>query len=66
MTNVAHWISPHIMESLGWTLVHFLWQGTALAALFWILITTIRHAAIRYVAGVLVLVAMAAAPSLRT
>ena len=34
MTNFAHWISPELMRTLGWTLLHFIWQGAALAALF--------------------------------
>src|SRR6267142_6037896 len=30
MTNFAHWISPELMRTLGWTLLHFIWQGVAL------------------------------------
>ncbi len=33
MTTLTNWISPGAMQSLGWALLHFLWQGAALAAL---------------------------------
>ncbi len=33
MTSLASWVSPSVMRALGWALLHFLWQGTALAAL---------------------------------
>ena len=33
MTTLMNWLSPSAMQSLGWALLHFLWQGTALAAL---------------------------------
>ena len=28
-----NWLSPATMHSLGWALLHFLWQGAAIAAL---------------------------------
>ena len=31
--SLMNWLSPTAMHSLGWALLHFLWQGTALAAL---------------------------------
>ena len=31
--HLMNWVSPSAMQSLGWALLHFLWQGTALAAL---------------------------------
>src|SRR2546422_3972899 len=34
MSNFANWISPEVWRTLGWTLLHFLWQGGGLAALF--------------------------------
>ena len=30
-TSLMNWLSPTVMHSLGWALLHFLWQGTALA-----------------------------------
>src|SRR6202521_179808 len=32
MSNFANWISPELLRTLGWTLLHFLWQGAGLAA----------------------------------
>ncbi len=62
MNTLAHWISPETMQVLGWTLVHFLWQGAVLAALLWFALAAIRSASGRYVASVIVLVLMLVAP----
>src|SRR6266850_1917672 len=62
MTSITNWLSPTAMHSLGWTLVHFLWQGTALAALAAATMALCRRASARYVIGVSVLVLMLAAP----
>ncbi len=62
MTHFAGWISPQVMQTLGWALVHFLWQGLALAALVSIAMTLCRSAAARYAIGVAALVLMLAAP----
>ena len=62
MNTLAHWISLETIQVLSWTLVHFLWQGAALAALLWFVLTSIRNASGRYVASVIVLVLMLAAP----
>ncbi len=42
MNTLSHWISPETIQVLSWTLVHFLWQGAALAALLWFALTSIR------------------------
>jgi len=34
MSNFANWISPELLRTLGWTLLHFLWQGAGLAPRF--------------------------------
>src|SRR5260370_18596954 len=47
MTTLTNWLSPSAMHSLGWTLLHFLWQGTAVAALAAVLITLCRRASAR-------------------
>jgi beta-lactamase regulating signal transducer with metallopeptidase domain len=58
--NTQAWI-----EALGWTLVHFLWQGAAVAALLWIFLQVVssqRRPQLRYLAGcgsLLLLVALA-------
>jgi beta-lactamase regulating signal transducer with metallopeptidase domain len=62
MTSLTNWLSPSVMHSLGWTLLHFLWQGTAVAALAAVLMTLCRRASARYVLSVAALVLMLAAP----
>jgi beta-lactamase regulating signal transducer with metallopeptidase domain len=62
MTNFASWISPELMRVLGWTLLHFLWQGAGLAALFAVAMTVWRSAAARYAIAVGTLVLMMASP----
>lgn len=49
-------------ELIGWTLLHFLWEGAALALLLYIFIAFTRRPAIRYAAGLTTLVLMLAAP----
>jgi beta-lactamase regulating signal transducer with metallopeptidase domain len=62
MTNFAHWISPELMRVLGWTLLHFIWQGAALGALFAVAIAACRSAAARYAMAVGTLAVMIASP----
>src|SRR5260370_19279215 len=62
MTTLTNWLSPSAMHSLGWTLLHFLWQGTAVAALAAVLMTLCRRASARYVLAVGALALMLAAP----
>jgi len=62
MTNFAHWISPELMRTLGWTLLHFIWQGAALAALFAVAMAACRSAAVRYALAVGALALMMASP----
>lgn len=50
-------------EALAWALVHFLWQGAALAALCWLALRLLRSAEARYVSACAVLCLMAAAPA---
>jgi beta-lactamase regulating signal transducer with metallopeptidase domain len=63
MTTLTNWLSPSAMHALGWTLLHFLWQGTAVAALAAVLMTLCRRASARYVLTVGALVVMLAAPA---
>lgn len=58
----ASWLTPEAVRTLGWTLVHFLWEGAALALLLYILFAFTRSARVRYAAGVLTLALMTAAP----
>jgi beta-lactamase regulating signal transducer with metallopeptidase domain len=62
MTTLTNWISAGTMQSLGWALVHFLWQGTALAALAAVTMAIFRRPAVRYLIGVSTLVMMLVAP----
>src|SRR5208282_1992327 len=62
MTHFANWVSPDVMRTLGWALVHFLWQGLPLAALLSAAMAMCRSAAARYALGVGALVLMLAAP----
>jgi len=62
MTTLTNWISPGAMQSLGWALVHFLWQGTALGALAAVSMAVFRRPAVRYLIGIGGLVFMLVAP----
>src|SRR6266849_2473128 len=62
MSNFANWISPEVLRTLGWTLLHFLWQGAGLAALFAAACAVCRSAAARYALAVGTLVLMMVSP----
>ncbi len=61
-TTLMHWFSPGAMQSLGWALLHFIWQGTALAALAAAAMALCRRASTRYLLGVGALALMLLAP----
>ncbi len=62
MSHFANWISPEILRTLGWTLLHFLWQGAGLAALFAVAAAVCRNASTRYALAVSALVLMMVSP----
>src|SRR5467141_4138515 len=62
MSTVANWISPEVLRTLGWTLLHFIWQGAGLAALFAVGAAVCRSASARYALAVGALVLMLASP----
>jgi beta-lactamase regulating signal transducer with metallopeptidase domain len=62
MSNLASWISPEVLRTLGWTLLHFLWQGAGLAALFAATCAVCRSASARYALAVGALVLMLVSP----
>src|SRR2546429_7751085 len=62
MTNLLNWISPEVLRTLGWTLLHFLWQGAGLAALFAVAAAVCRSASARYALAVSALVLMMVSP----
>src|SRR5713101_3772695 len=62
MSNIATWLSPEVLRTLGWTLLHFLWQGAGLAALFAVAAAVCRSASARYALAVAALLLMLASP----
>jgi len=60
MTDLTSFIAPETLRTLGWSLLHFVWQGFALAAVASIAFTVFRRPSARYVVGVLTLLAMVA------
>lgn len=64
MTTLTNWISPGTMQSLGWALLHFLWQGTALAAIAAGAMAIARRPSTKYLVGMGALVLMLLAPVL--
>jgi len=62
MTNLLNWISPEVLRTLGWTLLHFIWQGAGLAALFAVATAVCRSAPARYALAVSALVLMTVSP----
>ena len=62
MTTLTNWISQGTMQSLGWALLHFLWQGTALAAIAAAAMAMFRKPGARYLIGIGMLGLMLAAP----
>ncbi len=61
-TTPINWISPSAMQALGWALLHFVWEGTALAALAAAAMAICRRTQVRYLLGVVALVLMLLAP----
>lgn len=56
--NWAYWLTPETVRTLGWTLVHFVWEGAALALLLYVFLAFTRTARVRYAAGVVTLALM--------
>jgi len=63
MTHFADWLSPATLRLLALALLHFLWQGAALAALAYALMALCRSAATRYAIAVAMLILMVSAPA---
>jgi beta-lactamase regulating signal transducer with metallopeptidase domain len=62
MTALSQWLSPQMLHALGWALLHFVWQGAALAALAAVAMAAFRNARTRYCVGVAALALMLAVP----
>jgi GWxTD domain-containing protein len=63
MNQLAAWIRTPMAQALGWTLVHFVWEGAVLAAALWAVLRVSRAAPARrrYAVASLILAAMPAA-----
>jgi beta-lactamase regulating signal transducer with metallopeptidase domain len=62
MIGFPQLLAPELLRTIGMTLIHFLWQGAALAALAAATLAATKRAAGRYVIGVVTLALMIAAP----
>ncbi len=62
MASLNSWLSPDVMQALGWALIHSLWQCAGAAALAASLMAFSRRAPVRYVIAVGALAVMLAAP----
>jgi beta-lactamase regulating signal transducer with metallopeptidase domain len=62
MTLPIDWLSATTLELLALSLLHFLWQGAALAALAYVLMAFCRSASARYATGLAVLILMLFTP----
>jgi beta-lactamase regulating signal transducer with metallopeptidase domain len=62
MIHLPEFLSPDLLRPLGLTLLHFIWQGAALAALAALAMALTKSASARYVLGIAALLAMVAAP----
>lgn len=63
MTSAGGWFAPETMRLVGMALLHFLWQGAAIAAVAFLAMSMVRRASAKYLVGVAMLVAMVAAPA---
>lgn len=61
-SSLTNDLASSTMHVVGWALLHFVWQGSALAALAAAAMALCRRASTRYVAGVVVLLLMWLAP----
>src|SRR5271154_581642 len=64
MSSLELWFTPDVTRAVALAILHFLWQGVALAALASAAMALSRNAATRYAIAVAVLALMVAAPAL--
>jgi len=62
MRDVAGWVNAETMRLMGMALLHFLWQGVAIAAAAFTGMTLVRRAAGKYVVAVAMLALMSVSP----
>ncbi len=63
MTALAHWLTPELTRTAAMTILHFVWQGAALAAIAAVAMALFRSASARYNIAVVLLVCMVAVPA---
>ncbi|MEQ1474460.1 MAG: M56 family metallopeptidase, partial [Candidatus Acidiferrum sp.] len=64
MTRIAGWANAETMRLVGIALLHFLWQGVAIAAAAFVAMSVVRRASAKYLVAVAMLAVMLAAPVL--
>ncbi len=64
MNAALHLFAPDALRTLGLSLLHFLWQGAAIAAVAAAALALARRASVRYSVGVAALLLMVATPIL--
>jgi beta-lactamase regulating signal transducer with metallopeptidase domain len=62
MTLLTDGLSPAVLRTLALSLLHFLWQGAAIAALAYVVLAVFRSAGTRYAIAVAALIAMLLSP----
>jgi GWxTD domain-containing protein len=58
MTLLETWVESPVAEALGWTLLHFLWEGAIIAAALGAVLPAMRSPRARYAAACAALLAM--------
>ena len=66
MNSIEGWISESVVTALGWTLLHFLWQGSLIAVLYGTINVLLQRssAAARYFLGCASLAMMMVLPAI--
>jgi len=62
--HLLHLLSGDLGRRIGWSLLHFLWQGAVVAALLGVALPVLRAARLRYVAACAAMVALLTLPVL--
>lgn len=65
MSDLAQMLNHPFVETLGWSLIHFLWQGILIALLAAVVLATLKNASasLRYFVACLAFVLMASSPA---
>jgi beta-lactamase regulating signal transducer with metallopeptidase domain len=64
MSGLTIHFSPEFVRMVGWALLHFVWQGAAMAALLSVALAFCKRASVRYAIAVVALLLMLALPFL--